>query len=313
MVIGTSAGVGMWILGTTGLVEGAERYALLFGVWTAFIEVIPYIGPWLSAVPPAIYALFVDPIGVVWVAAALPLHLPGRGAHRRPERDGERAPAAPAARHLRAARGRRAVRHPRRARGAADDGRHARHLGVLRRAHPFERWDESGTVPVEVELQARSRRSSRHGGQPLGLTQPTVPFHRGELPAHPPAPAAAHRRAARARARDAALARRRRDAALRLPGRGRRATGRRARPASRSCRSTRSRARAPSCSGSASGRCCSSASPRRRTSRARARGTTTASCSARSARFGPRHPGLTLLTDVCLCEYTSPRSLRRPP
>jgi predicted PurR-regulated permease PerM len=67
-VIGTSAGVGMWILGETGLVEGAAEYALLFGLWTAFIEVIPYIGPWLSAVPPVIYALFVDPIGVIWVA-----------------------------------------------------------------------------------------------------------------------------------------------------------------------------------------------------------------------------------------------------
>ena len=30
-IIGTSAGVGMWILGVTGLVPGAERYALLFG------------------------------------------------------------------------------------------------------------------------------------------------------------------------------------------------------------------------------------------------------------------------------------------
>jgi predicted PurR-regulated permease PerM len=68
-VIGTSAGVGMYILGVTGLVEGAQQYALLFGLWTAFIEVVPYIGPWLSAVPPAIYALFVDPPwGVVWVA-----------------------------------------------------------------------------------------------------------------------------------------------------------------------------------------------------------------------------------------------------
>jgi predicted PurR-regulated permease PerM len=66
-VIGTSAGVGMYILGKTGLVDGAEQYALLFGLWTAFIEVIPYIGPWLSAVPPLIYALFVDPVGMVWV------------------------------------------------------------------------------------------------------------------------------------------------------------------------------------------------------------------------------------------------------
>jgi predicted PurR-regulated permease PerM len=68
-VIGLSAGIGMWVLGRTGLVPGADRYALLFGVWTAVIEVIPYIGPWLSAVPPAIYALVVDPVSVLWVLA----------------------------------------------------------------------------------------------------------------------------------------------------------------------------------------------------------------------------------------------------
>jgi predicted PurR-regulated permease PerM len=68
-IIGASAGIGMWLLGVLGLVPGAESYALLFGLWTAVVEVIPYIGPWLSAVPPAIYALVVDPIwGVVWVA-----------------------------------------------------------------------------------------------------------------------------------------------------------------------------------------------------------------------------------------------------
>ena len=71
IVIGTSAGVGMWLLGTLGLVEGAENYALLFGVWTAFIEVIPYIGPWLSAVPPMIYALIVDPFPGTLAVAAL--------------------------------------------------------------------------------------------------------------------------------------------------------------------------------------------------------------------------------------------------
>ena len=69
MIIGTSAGVGLWLLGTTGLVPGAERYALLFGLWTAVIEVIPYIGPWLSAIPPGIYALVVDPVSFLWVFA----------------------------------------------------------------------------------------------------------------------------------------------------------------------------------------------------------------------------------------------------
>ena len=68
-VIGLSAGVGMWILGRTGLVPGADKYALLFGVWTAVIEVIPYIGPWLSAIPPVIYALVVDPVSALWVLA----------------------------------------------------------------------------------------------------------------------------------------------------------------------------------------------------------------------------------------------------
>ena len=33
------------------------------------IEVIPYIGPQLSAVPPRSYALVVEPISVLWVAA----------------------------------------------------------------------------------------------------------------------------------------------------------------------------------------------------------------------------------------------------
>ncbi len=68
-VIGASAGLGMWLLGTIGLVPGAERYALLFGVWTGVIEVIPFIGPWLSAIPPTIYALVVDPVSALWVIA----------------------------------------------------------------------------------------------------------------------------------------------------------------------------------------------------------------------------------------------------
>ena len=65
---------------------------------------------------------------------ALRLHLPGGGPRRRPERHGERAPAPPAPRHLRAPRRRRAVRDPGRARRAAHDGRRPGDLGVLPRA-----------------------------------------------------------------------------------------------------------------------------------------------------------------------------------
>jgi predicted PurR-regulated permease PerM len=68
LIIGTSAGVGMWVLGTTGLVPGADKYAVVFGAWVAVTELIPYLGPWLGAIPPIIYALVVHPVSAVWVA-----------------------------------------------------------------------------------------------------------------------------------------------------------------------------------------------------------------------------------------------------
>jgi predicted PurR-regulated permease PerM len=68
LIIGTSAGLGMWLLGTFGRVPGADRYAVLFGAWVAITELIPYLGPWLGAIPPLIYALVVHPISAIWVA-----------------------------------------------------------------------------------------------------------------------------------------------------------------------------------------------------------------------------------------------------
>jgi predicted PurR-regulated permease PerM len=68
LIIGGSAGVGLWIFGMTGLLPGGEHYALLFGSWVALTEVIPYVGPWIGAVPPLVYGLFVHPVSVLWVA-----------------------------------------------------------------------------------------------------------------------------------------------------------------------------------------------------------------------------------------------------
>src|SRR5204863_216027 len=61
----------------------------------------------------------------------LPRHPPGRGSHRGAERDGDRAPAAPVARHLRPPRGRRDLRPAGRLRRAAAARRRACLLGVL--------------------------------------------------------------------------------------------------------------------------------------------------------------------------------------
>jgi predicted PurR-regulated permease PerM len=67
LIIGSSAGIGLWLLGTLGWVPGADRYAILFGAWVAVTELIPYLGPWLGGIPPVVYALIVHPISAVWV------------------------------------------------------------------------------------------------------------------------------------------------------------------------------------------------------------------------------------------------------
>jgi predicted PurR-regulated permease PerM len=67
LIIGVSAGIGLWLLGTLGWAEGMDRYALLFGAWVGAMELIPYLGPWLGAIPPVTYALIVDPVSAIWV------------------------------------------------------------------------------------------------------------------------------------------------------------------------------------------------------------------------------------------------------
>jgi predicted PurR-regulated permease PerM len=67
LTIGASAGVGLWLLGTLGWAPGADKYAVVFGAWVAVTELIPYLGPWLGAIPPVVYELVVNPISALWV------------------------------------------------------------------------------------------------------------------------------------------------------------------------------------------------------------------------------------------------------
>ena len=69
LIIGTSAGIGLWLLGVLGWLPHGQKYALLFGAWTAVTELIPYLGPWLGAIPPLLYALVVHPLSALWVTA----------------------------------------------------------------------------------------------------------------------------------------------------------------------------------------------------------------------------------------------------
>lgn len=68
--VGLASGLGVWMLGWRVIniwPEGA-RYALLFGVWAGVTELIPYVGPWLGAIPPVMLALFHSPGAAIWVA-----------------------------------------------------------------------------------------------------------------------------------------------------------------------------------------------------------------------------------------------------
>jgi predicted PurR-regulated permease PerM len=68
LIIGTSAGVGLWLFGVLGWLPNGQKYALLFGAWVAITELIPYLGPWLGSIPPFIYAAVVHPVSALWVA-----------------------------------------------------------------------------------------------------------------------------------------------------------------------------------------------------------------------------------------------------
>jgi putative heme transporter len=68
VVMGASAGVALYLFGVLGIFPDGRKYALAFAVFYGVMELIPYIGPILGAIPPIVLALFTDPISALWVA-----------------------------------------------------------------------------------------------------------------------------------------------------------------------------------------------------------------------------------------------------
>jgi len=67
VIMGASAGLMLWIQGSLGLFEDGARYALFFGLFFGFAELIPYVGPAIGAAPPMLVALFQQPLDAVWL------------------------------------------------------------------------------------------------------------------------------------------------------------------------------------------------------------------------------------------------------
>ncbi len=68
LAMGTGAAVCLYIFGLLGIFPEGKTYAVAFGIFFGAMELIPFIGPVLGALPPVIVALFTDPLTAVWVA-----------------------------------------------------------------------------------------------------------------------------------------------------------------------------------------------------------------------------------------------------
>jgi predicted PurR-regulated permease PerM len=68
LIMGATAALALWIFGVLGIFPDGQRYALFFGAFFGLMELIPYIGPVLGALPPILVALFDNPISAIWVA-----------------------------------------------------------------------------------------------------------------------------------------------------------------------------------------------------------------------------------------------------
>ena len=71
LIMGTSAGLMLWVLGSLGIFPEGKTYAVAFGAWFGFAELIPYIGPAIGGFPPVIIAALSDnPLDAVWLIIA---------------------------------------------------------------------------------------------------------------------------------------------------------------------------------------------------------------------------------------------------
>jgi predicted PurR-regulated permease PerM len=68
LIMGASAGAALWVFGALGIFPDGRTYAPAFGVFFGLMELVPYVGPVLGAVPPVLVALAQDPLTALWVA-----------------------------------------------------------------------------------------------------------------------------------------------------------------------------------------------------------------------------------------------------
>ena len=68
VIMGTTVGLALYLFGVLGIFPAGEKYAVVFAVFYGLMELIPYIGPIVGAIPPVLVAFINSPISALWVA-----------------------------------------------------------------------------------------------------------------------------------------------------------------------------------------------------------------------------------------------------
>ncbi len=67
LIMGASSGLLMELMGLLGVFRDGAHYAVFFGLFYGLMELIPYVGPIIGAVPPVVVALATQPIAALWL------------------------------------------------------------------------------------------------------------------------------------------------------------------------------------------------------------------------------------------------------
>jgi predicted PurR-regulated permease PerM len=67
VIMGLTTGVALYIFGVLGIFPDGRKYGAAFGIFYGLMELIPYVGPIVGALPGVLVALFNDPISALWV------------------------------------------------------------------------------------------------------------------------------------------------------------------------------------------------------------------------------------------------------
>ncbi len=68
LLMGAGATAALWLFGVLGIFPQGRTYALFFGAFYGLMELVPYVGPILGALPVVLVALFHSPVTAFWVA-----------------------------------------------------------------------------------------------------------------------------------------------------------------------------------------------------------------------------------------------------